>query len=239
VAGTSYLLISDLDGTLLGDDLALGELADWYVENQHRLKLAYSSGRFTHSIRESIEQTDLPPPAVVVGGVGSQMEWFETGEPVGQWPVTAGNWDAFAIQALLTEVAGLEPQPQEFQSEHKLSYFYQDATPEQLQMVRELLAEQFAVELVYSSRRDLDVLPAGVDKGSAARFLAEFLDLPASQVIVSGDSANDLRMFEQGFRGIVVGNGHPELKSLSTPDVFFATRNEAGGVLEGLKRWMD
>jgi hydroxymethylpyrimidine pyrophosphatase-like HAD family hydrolase len=92
--------------------------------------------------------------------------------------------------------------------------------------------------LVYSSNRDLDVLPRGVDKGAAAAFLANEWNYPAARVIVSGDSGNDLAMFQAGFHGIVVGNAHSELKQLDSADVFHADSSYAAGVLQGLQHWM-
>ena len=48
------LIVSDLDDTLLGDDAALRRFAAWYDEMRPSFRLAYSSGRFFHSIRRSI-----------------------------------------------------------------------------------------------------------------------------------------------------------------------------------------
>ena len=45
-------------------------------------------------------------------------------------------------------------------------------------------------------------------------------------------------MFEQGFRGIVVGNAHPELKALNGSDIYQAEGEFAWGVLEGLEHWL-
>lgn len=94
------------------------------------------------------------------------------------------------------------------------------------------------MRIVYSSERDLDVLPAGIDKGTATAFLANSWDVPRDRVIVCGDTANDLSMFEQGFLGVVVGNALPELKSLDSPRVFHASEPFAAGVVEGLRHWL-
>ena len=93
------------------------------------------------------------------------------------------------------------------------------------------------VQLVYSSDRDLDVLPAGIDKGAATARLAQHWQVPPQRVIVCGDTGNDRSMFEQGFRGIVVGNALPELQSLDSPDIYHATGSCAAGVAEGLRHW--
>ena len=56
--------------------------------------------------------------------------------------------------------------------------------------------------------------------------------------IVSGDTANDLMMFLQGFRGIVVANAHRELKELSGEKVYVSPYAYAEGVLDGLRYWL-
>jgi hydroxymethylpyrimidine pyrophosphatase-like HAD family hydrolase len=71
------------------------------------------------------------------------------------------------------------------------------------------------------------------------QFYAESLNVSPDHVLVSGDSGNDLALYEHGFRGIVVANAHPELKDLDGPNVFHATRPMAAGVVEGLEHWLN
>ena len=95
------------------------------------------------------------------------------------------------------------------------------------------------IEEMNSTMGYLDVLPKGVNKGSAAAFLASHWSLPRERVLVSGDTGNDLAMFAQGFRGIVVANAHAVLKRLDAPTVYHARRGHAAGVLEGLRHWLE
>ncbi len=94
-----------------------------------------------------------------------------------------------------------------------------------------------ACKIVVSSGKDLDVLPPAAGKASAIRWLVSRQGIAGESVIVSGDSANDLDMFDKPFRGIVVGNGHEELRRQAperAADVFLATQPVAAGVVEGL-----
>ena len=93
---------------------------------------------------------------------------------------------------------------------------------------------------LWSSGKDLDILPAAAGKGKAIRFLLRFLDLEPQQVITAGDSGNDRSMLEEFERGIVVANAQPELKKLkedvtSNSKLYFAHRSYAAGVAEGLR----
>ncbi len=235
------LLISDVDYTLLGDDEHLATFADWYDRNKSYFRLVLTSGRFPGSIIESVETTLLPEPDVVVGGVGSEICFFPSRDVVPGWPVCQlQHWDGDRVRSILAGVERLEPQADEFQSDYKVSYFLRDAGPAELERIRMMLVEQsIRPELVYSSRRDLDVLPHGCNKGSAAEYVAHYLGFSPSEVIVCGDSANDIAMFGRGFAGVVVANAHPELKALDDPSVYQSNREYASGVLDGIEYWLE
>jgi sucrose-6F-phosphate phosphohydrolase len=235
-----YLLICDVDGTLLGDDAALSELAAWIADRRDRFRIVYNSGRFVESVRESIAGSGLPQPDAVIGGVGTEIRDFPTGRPIGNWLADRDGWDPARVVDCLSGFSGLERQPEEFQSDYKISYFARDLSPADLRRLRAALCEAGqSVELVYSSHRDLDLLPKGVNKGAASVYLADRWGVVGERVIVSGDSANDLAMFQHGFRGIVVGNAHAELKALRGPGIFQASRKYAAGVCEGLEHWIE
>jgi sucrose-6F-phosphate phosphohydrolase len=232
------LLISDADGTLLGDEAALDEFSRWRRGPGRKVRLAYSSGRFVASVQASIQQHGLPEPDAIIGGVGTQI--FETtlGQLCADWPPSDGRWDPATIRRVCDRLPELAPQPAEFLSEFKISYFGFELDAARLKQLSARLARAGqSARIVYSSQRDLDILPAGVDKGMAAVRLCREWSIDPAHVAVAGDSGNDLAMFRREFRGIVVGNAQPELRALAGPNVFQATASFAAGVLEGLRHW--
>lgn len=233
------LVISDLDGTLLGDSEGLAAFRRWRNEQGEQVLLAYSSGRSFPSILESIRSHQLPDPVAIIGEVGTDIRLYPSGQSAPQWPVRPPEWSAARIQEALVPLPELERQPEEFQSEFKISYYLRNADSEQLEAIRRRLKEvRQEVEIIYSSNRDLDLLPKGVHKGSSANHLAQCLGLSIEETIACGDSGNDAPMFTQGRRSVIVANALPELKALSGPHIFHASRSFAAGVVEGLEFWL-
>ncbi|XZE55616.1 HAD-IIB family hydrolase [Planctomycetaceae bacterium SH139] len=236
-----FLLISDLDDTLLGDDLALARFAEFYAVRRDSLSLVYASGRFFETIQRDVQQTALPEPVAVIGGVGSEIRDYPAGQLNQTWVdrISAG-WSAQQVRQLLADHPQLELQPESAQSDFKVSYYFDNAKPDQLDQLKQQLSEHdLDVSIVYSSARDLDFLPAQVDKGTAAAFIAQQLGYAQNRVIVAGNSGNDSRLFEHDFGGVIVANAHEELKQLGDrPRAYLSTFERADGVRDGLQYWM-
>lgn len=233
------LLVSDLDGTLLGDERALVEFIGWYDRGKNHLRLVYSSGRFPESVRDSIDTHGLPEPDAIIGGVGTEIHDLTARRRLIGWPPISYRWNPLIVRTTCALHEQLQEQPQHLLSHYKVSFYGYDLDESFLgHLAHELATAGQDVALVYSSNRDLDILPSDTNKGTAAAFLAERWRIEREQVIVAGDSGNDLEMFCQGFRGIVVGNAQPELKSLVDPGVYQAAGHYATGVVEGLEHWL-
>ena len=237
---TRKLIVSDVDNTLLGNDEDLARFATWYEENRSETRLVYASGRFVDSVAESVRTTLLPVPDAIIGGVGTEIQLCPSGKSLPDWDEKLSNcWDADQVREVLAVHSRLVPQLDEFQSDYKISYFLRNATITELEQIRTRLAQaSIAADLIYSSFRDLDVLPAGFSKGAATRTVAEHFQHDAQDVLVCGDSANDLSMFQYDWRGVVVGNAHPELIELDDPLIYHSDACFAAGVLDGLDYWM-
>jgi glucosylglycerol-phosphate synthase len=126
-----------------------------------------------------------------------------------------------------------ELERQEVPQQRRCSYFcHQDAvTPGLLGAARALNCE-----VLFSASRYLDILPAGVNKGSTLRALVAHLGVAEDQVLVAGDTLNDLSMYEAGFQGVCVGESEPALLAATAdlPKVFQATDPGCGGILQAI-----
>lgn len=234
------MFVTDLDGTLLGDDEALARFSRWWQKHRGQMKLVYASGRFCDSVEASMRRYDLPRPDAIIGGVGTEIRLFPQGTKLGDWERSWWPlWDARRVRETLARFAELTRQPSEFQSEFKASYHVYDASCELLAGLRLALASKdISADLIYSSNRNLDIVPLGVNKGTAAMYLANRWQLPLRAILVASDSGNDRSLFRPHWRGIVVANSQPELTAFSGPTIYCSKLPFADGVLDGLRHWL-
>jgi glucosylglycerol-phosphate synthase len=76
-----------------------------------------------------------------------------------------------------------------------------------------------------------------VNKGSTLVALLDHIGVDEADVLVAGDTLNDLALFTTGFRGVVVGNSEEGLRDSTEmlPNVIHAERSGAGGILEAFR----
>lgn len=81
----------------------------------------------------------------------------------------------------------------------------------------------------------LIVRRAGVDKGTATRFLADFHKVPLEQVVVVGDWINDVPMFQVAGHSFVMGQAPDHVKG-TAKTILAARTNTGGGIREAAER---
>lgn len=230
-----WLLVTDVDDTLIGDDQALRELLP--ALRIARIPIALNSSRPTASVRGTIEEhwpPDAEPPDAVITALGTEIE-YASGEPDVGWHARFEDWPRDEVDRVLREL-GFEPHASEFQTAFKVSY----AVPaSDVARVEAALDRADAPRrTIHSGDSDFDVIPPEAGKAAAMFRVAACLGVAEDHVIVAGDSGNDLVMFEHASRGIVVGNARRELRERVEPErAYFASALQAGGILEALRHW--
>lgn len=86
------------------------------------------------------------------------------------------------------------------------------------------------VEAVYSNDRFFEVLPKGVSKGNAVKFLSDYLCVDLSNTVACGDENNDISMLKMAGTAVTVKNGSLETKAAA--DIITHEDNNHDGLLE-------
>lgn len=242
-----WILASDIDNTLTGDPLALKSLGAQIqtLRQQKNLALFLTTGRTLDEVLKGFQEESIPQADAIITQVGTEIylpSFSLEMDPLAEWDTYLHTqFSREQAVAFVDDIEGAEIQSERYNTPLKVSYFL-DKTPDPDQAAervkQRVAAENNGYQVVWSSGKHLDILPAAAGKGKAIRFLIGFLGLAPQQVITAGDSGNDRSMLDEFRCGIIVGNAQPELRSLKNEDhrasFYFAARKYAAGVEEGL-----
>lgn len=242
-----FLFITDLDYTLVGDDIALNRLNQHLSQHrqEHGTKIVYATGRSLYLYRQLAQEKSLLSPDALITAVGTEI-YFNPSEAIidRQWvQVLSQGWEREQVCAVASAYPDLIAQPASEQNPFKVSYYLSEEVAAELlpQLKRDLDATGLKTKLVYSGSQDLDILPLKGDKGLAVQYLRQKWSIEPERTVVCGDSGNDIALLCGQERGIIVGNAKKELKqwyqSNSTSYRYFARGFYSHGILEGLKHF--
>lgn len=225
------LLATDLDGTFLGgspeDRQALYQL----IASHPGIDLVFVTGRGLESVLPLLADPTIPQPDYIICDVGCTVVDGRTLQPLhevqGQiddkWP------GEYRIQEAVGHIDGLIRQ--DVPQDRRCSYFCEpDVVTDELYDI----AARLNCDLLYSAGWYLDFLPRNVNKGATLTALIEHLDIDREDIMVAGDTLNDLSMYEHDFIGVCVGESEPGLIAATEgrARVYHAEAPGAGGIIE-------
>ena len=230
------LLATDLDGTFLGGKSLHKQQLYRLIRENPALKLVFVTGRGLESVIPLLNDPIIPNPDYIICDVGATIVNGHTLEQVE--PLQAAiekSWPGeLKILDVLKNIPGLEYQ--EVPQQRRCSFFIKDESL--IDIVREVVAS-LGCEVIYSAGKFLDVLPGGVNKGTSLTRLINHISVEYKDVLVAGDTLNDLAMYTCGFNGVVVGNAEKRLvdATASLDDVYLAKVAGAGGITEAFSHF--
>lgn len=227
------ILATDLDGTFLGGSAQHREHLYRTIRENDDFRLIFVTGRGVESVLPLLSDPVIPRPDYIICDVGATVLDGHTLRPVQpiqnnielKWPGKRAVMDA------LKNVKGIRMQavPQQ----RRCSFYFDD---ERIKNEISRLEANMGCDIILSAGKYLDVLPSSVNKGSTLQHLVNLLQVPQQEVLVAGDTLNDLSLYGRGFRGVVVGEAEEALAEAASllDDVYISETAGAGGILEAL-----
>ncbi|HEX7382639.1 MAG TPA: glucosylglycerol-phosphate synthase [Nevskiaceae bacterium] len=229
-------LATDLDGTFLGGDATSRTALYRLITRSRNIQLAFVTGRGLESVLPLLADPTIPTPDYVICDVGATVVGGPELEPVqplqshidARWPGERVVADAFAQCA--------ELERQEVPQQRRCSYY---CAADAVTVGIRARAEALGCDVLYSAQHYLDILPAGVNKGSTLSALVELIGVKPERVLAAGDTLNDLSMIRAGFRAVCVGGAEQALldETRDDPRILHATAEGCGGIIEALRHF--
>lgn len=271
-------LVTDIDGTLHGDDAPMRELLAMLRAARDagspRAMVVYNTGRSLPSFERLHAEDSLDLPDVFVGGTGTEVYTYgEDGAPSAAQEymdmVAQCGWDKGKVEGAVGRAVAAHseqaPDAVTFDTDNSRNMLKHAMTVTAKStdaFLRLLEAELAAAGVPLGSTcqavvcshfedpalRYVDLVPQPANKGAATMWVVERFGFAPEDVLVAGDSGNDLAMFEllperlPGARGVVVGNPKSELAewastSMPADSCHKAGAPAAGGILEALRKY--
>jgi HAD superfamily hydrolase (TIGR01484 family) len=237
------LIALDMDGTSLDLGLDISE------ENRHWMRRAMAAGiQVTFATGRHIKgpvsrfMRELGMTAPVVTLNGGEV-WTADGQLLDRHPHDPEDIkflhqlaESFGVHHWATTSEGVvsdEPLPPRVADYVWLKFgFYAD----DLQAVRRIwgiLEERDRFELSNSDPHNIEVNPKGVTKAAGLEVVCRHLGIKPSQVVVMGDSLNDVAMIRWAGLGIAMGNAQSEVKRVAD---WVTDTCQAHGVARAIER---
>jgi len=106
---------------------------------------------------------------------------------------------------------------------------------EEWDKIRIALLKRKELEVSFSIRNNLEVNVAGVSKGSSLKALADYLQIGREEIMVCGDSGNDLSLFSYAGFSVAMGNAEPEIRRKADA---VTLKNTEDGVASAIEKYI-
>ncbi len=99
--------------------------------------------------------------------------------------------------------------------------------PDGFEYYEDMAAEEYPeLNTFRSAKNELEFTSDDTDKGTALKFLTEYLNLKPEEVCAVGDNGNDVSMLKYAGLGLAMGNGTDEAKNAA--DIVIGSNDEEG-----------
>ena len=236
---TDRTLITDIDGTLIGDAEALQGLKKLLAKHEAYAGFGVATGRTIKMTLDVLNEWDVPVPDILITSVGTEIYYGPNiAYDMGWHQLIDYRWEPRKLREFMRNEVGVTMQEGYKQRTFKISYDIDPAFGGVKDLRKRLRKEGLHANIIYSHGQFLDLLPLRASKGFAVRYFADKWGISLEKILVAGDSGNDLDMMVGRTMGVVVGNHEKELEKLRNLErVYFAEGEYANGILEAVQHF--
>ena len=235
------VIVSDIDQNLLGDTNSLTNFNQVLSDHRKNISFCIATGRRLDSALKILKKYQISPPDVLITSMGTEIYYTTNLERDLVWTNHIDHlWNRKAVLRILSDLSGLELQPKEEQSTHKISYYYDPKLAISLDEIKARLHKNDqSVNIIYSFGQFLDIVPIRASKGYALRWFSEQWDIQLDHILTAGGSGADEDLMRGNTLSVVVENRHnEELSDLTDIEpIYFSKQKFAAGILDGIEHY--
>ena len=254
------LIVLDLDGTALNSNNVIPDnLQDILkrLKNEKRSRIVLASGRSISSMKIIAENLGLEAPAITLNGGAiidpvsdkiyyeknlSEEIYLESLTILKELHIDIVVFTAFGVYA---EKASKITDILEEYSDNKIEWVRDLGTigsPVKILFIPEYGTANaevrkhtsfLEIDIIESGFNFTEIVPKGVNKGSALKIVSEMLEIDHKDIIAFGDNENDIEMLQLAGTGVAMGNAPDHVKHEA--DIVTNT-NDNDGVYKVLER---
>ncbi|MGC9522608.1 MAG: Cof-type HAD-IIB family hydrolase [Anaerolineae bacterium] len=168
--------------------------------------------------------------------LGQTEGWHRILYADGQLYIDEPRYPLRFYEQLLGPNPEIRPDLEQVLEHHEADKVLFVADPDRIPDMGQLLNNRFGqeAEVVRSHAQFVEVVPKGVDKGSALAWLAEYVGVPREATLAVGDQENDLSMIRWAGTGVAMGNATTGVKQAAAWTAPSVGEDGAAAILEQL-----
>lgn len=258
------LIVSDIDGTLIGTDETLKEEFHQLKEfvKKHNIPFTLASGRCYEEVKDFAEEFEVKLPIVVNNGAAAVKDgnflWgntmkgnilrkaieyadelemaIVTSDGISNKSYRHNDYIRNQIEKFGRYEEIYRPNEDEWDTVNIQKLLIIDPLPDgRIDSVLEHLEPyKDMLNIVRYNARSVDIMPASTNKAEGILNVAKMLGIDISEVMAIGDAQNDIEMLNTVGVGVAVANAESELKEVAD---YVCESPNAGGVFEAVKKF--
>lgn len=140
------------------------------------------------------------------------------------------------IQAFENDKGILIREPDQLPADFEMLKVIINESKEKLDAITPLVETEFGNDyyVIRTGEGFLEIMPKGIDKGSALEYLAKYLDIDMTETMAIGDGENDIPMLAKAGVSVVMDNANDKIKKLAN---FITSDCNQSGVAKAFREY--